>query len=146
MGSLPHAWPGNDCPLTRAPQRHYGEDGTGVAGGKAFVEVGMVASGSGAVAVTESGELLVLADRSLVRGAVATDGVAWVVVSNVAVKGLGVSLAGCIRTITNPPTHWPRRSGPSVSISFLSFLFLGVIESNSCSRANAIWGRTLPCP
>ena len=75
---------------TRAPQRYYGEDGTGVAGGKAFVEVGMVASGSGAVAVVEDGEFDVLSDRLLVTGAVATDGTAWVVVSGV-VEALGVS-------------------------------------------------------
>jgi len=92
MGCLPHTWPGDDRPLTQAPQRDYGEDGTGVAGGKAFVEVGMAVSGSGAVAVVEDGELDVLSDGLLVRGAVATDGAAWVVVSGVAVEVLGVSL------------------------------------------------------
>jgi hypothetical protein len=128
MGCSPHAWPGDDCPLTRAPQRDYGEDGTGVAGGKAFVEVGMVASGSGVVAVAESGELLVLADGLLVRGAVATDGAAWVVVSVVAVEVLGVSLCW-LHPHNNNPTN---ALAATIWIFCIDFIF--IIPFSWCNR------------
>ena len=74
------------------PQRLHGEDGTGVAAGNEFVEVGIVVSGSGAVAVAEPGELVVLSDVAFVMVAVATDGAACVVGSGVAAEVLGVSL------------------------------------------------------
>jgi hypothetical protein len=128
MGYSPHAWLNDDCPLTRALQRYYGEDGTGVAGGKAFVEVGMVASGSGAVAVTESGELLVLADGLLVRGAVTTDGAAWVVVSVVAVEVLGVSLCWL-----HPHNNKPANAlAAAIWIFCIDFIF--IIPFSWCNR------------
>jgi hypothetical protein len=78
--------------LALAAQQRYGEDGRGVAAGNEFVLVGIVVSGSGAVAVVEDGELDVLSDGVLVRVAEAVGGAACVVVSGVVVDVPGVSL------------------------------------------------------